>query len=209
MDVNKELFGIVEMTGNVAQEYKGPFQGKDFQITVTNTGSAAEDRLLALGIGWHQNAADITDEEGNVVAAILKEGEVIDTANQQVTAAGKNCDVTSVVRMLSTTPCRLKGIRVKVDDAEQLNEEIQILELTPRRPKLIHSIIPSSQKDESNNDSTIASISLLENLVVLGADRLLLLNVAAGRTVTLTMFYENRASFAKQLEVAIQKNLIQ
>jgi len=43
MNVIKELFG------NVEKEYKGPFQGKDFQITITNTGTSA---------------ADITDEEG-------------------------------------------------------------------------------------------------------------------------------------------------
>lgn len=208
MNVNKELFGIVEMSGNVEKEYKGPFQGKDFQITITNTGASAEDRLLALGTGWHTSAADITDEEGNVVDAILKDGEIISVADKQVTAAGKNCKVTDVMRMLSTTPCRIKGIRVKVDDAAQLNEEIQILELTLRRPKLIHSIIPSSQKDESNNDTTIASVSLLENLIVVGPDRLLLLNVAAGRTVTLTFFYENRASFSKQLEVAIAKDML-
>lgn len=197
--VDKNLLGIKEFSG-VSNELKGPFQGPNVSFAVSNTGSSAEARLLAISAGWYDQAADIKDSNGKVVDAILKDGEVIETADKKVIATGKNCKVIDVQKMFAKTPCRIKSIRVKVDDAAQLDEEIQILELTPSGPSIIARIIPSSAKNEDNSDPKMASVSLLENNIVLGEDRIFLMNLAAGRTVTLTVYYENRASFAAQIE---------
>ena len=195
----KELLGIKAYSGSGE---KNPFDGEQIIFTITNTGASAEPRLIAICPGWHTSASAITDSEGNVADATIDDGQIISTADKVVSVAGKNCKIINIQRKFATTPLRVKGFKIKVDDAAQLDEEIQFLTLTNNLPKLQDggSIVPASAKMESENDTTLASISLLGQSLILGPNRTMVMNIAASRTVTVTMFVENTMSFRDQLE---------
>lgn len=207
MQVDKEMFGIVGFAGDNA-EVKQPFSGKSVSMILTNTGSAAENRTIAIAPGWYGSAALIKDLDGNTVNAIVAEGTFDATTNKELTAAGVGCKVNDVVGMFKTTPCRIKGIKVKADAEAQLSQEIQFIELDPNGQRPISRVIPANFKSDKSQDAKLADIDLLDELVVMGPDGVMLIKLAAGRTITLTMFYENRASFRKQLEVMTKRGQI-
>lgn len=194
--INKKLLGICEFQG----ESGNPFACPNVSFEVDNTDTSAVARLLALSTGWYDNASEIKDLQGHSVDAILKDGEVIDTTNKKVTATGKNCIIADTVKMLKSTPCRIKGIKLSADDTEQLDCEIQVLKLTPNGPQVIARIIPSSSKDDSSLDAKRVSVDLSDTLVMCGEDVVILLNVAAGHKCSYTFYYENRASFRAMIE---------
>lgn len=205
--MDKELLGIKEFSGNAA-EMKSPFSGKNVTFKVASAGSAATDHLLAICQGWYPSKDAIKDSNGNACSSIITDGTYDTTTNDTITATGVGCKVVDVVNMLRTTPCRIKGIKVKVDDETQLSQEIQFLELTPEGSKVISKVIPSNSKTENNQDAKLASINLLEENIITGPDALFLMKLGAGRTATITIFYENRASFRAQVEVASKRGLI-
>lgn len=194
--IDKRTLGIVGFQG----DGNNPFSGENISLEVINQGTAAEDRLLAISAGWYDKAADIKDFDGNVCDAILADGTFINTTNKEVSARGKNCKVADTVKMFSNTPCRIKGIKLYADDTDQLDEEIQILRLTPNGPQVVKRIVPSSSKDEGNNDALRVSIDLTDDMITIGEDTTFLLKLAAGRKCTYTIYYENRASFRQLIE---------
>lgn len=207
MQVDKEMFGVVGFAGDNS-EVKQPFSGKSATITLTNTGSAAEDKIIVVAPGWYGSASVIKDLDGNTASAIVADGTFDATSTKELTATGIGCKVNDVVGMFKTTPCRIKGIKVKADAESQLSQEIQFIELDPNGQRPISRVIPANFKSDKSQDAKLADIDLLDELVVMGPDGVMLVKLAAGRTITLTMFYENRASFRKQLEVLTKRGQI-
>ena len=176
-------------------ESSNPFTGLNVAFELTNQGSGAEARLIAFSKGWYDAAADMRDAQGHTPDAVIADGTLISTINKEVTCAGKSCRVADVAGMLAKNACRLKGIKLAVDDAVQLDEEIQVVQLTAEGPKALKRIIPSSSKTEDQQDPKRVSIDLTDDLVVLGADVVVMANLAAGRKCTYTLFYEKVGSY--------------
>lgn len=204
--IDKEALGIKNYVGGNS-EVKNPFGGESVSFKISNTGTAASSKLLAVTKGWYTSADDISDYAGKSVDDIIEDGTFDNTADAHVIGSGKNCKIADVVNSFSTSPMRIKGIKLAVDDADQLDEEIQILELTPQGKEVIARIIPSDYKSEDNSDAKRVSIPLIDKNIVLGPDRLFLINIGAYEC-TYTLFFENQMSYAAQLEHLVKKGLV-
>lgn len=194
--MNLKKLGIDGFAG----ESSNPFTGQNVAFEIGNQGSAAEPRLLAFSKGWYDKADEMRDFQGNTPAAVIGDGEIINTENKKVTCSGKSCRVVDVVNMLTKNVCRIKGIKLAVDDAAQLDEEIQIVKLTAEGPKVVKRIIPSSSKTEDQQDQKRVSIDLTDDMIVLGSDEMMFANIASGRKCTYTLFYEKVGSYRALVE---------
>jgi len=195
--MNAQTLGIKNASAS-----RSAFSGDNVSFTLANQGSSAEDKLLAISPGWNSEAAAVKTISGAAAAAIIKEGTIISTSNKEVTGAGKNCQIDDVVKMFVNTPVFLTGLKIQVDNAAQLDEEIQFVKLSPRGPKEIARVIPSSFKNEANQDDKLISIDLTEMNIVLGIDAAVLMNLAASRKVTMTFFYKNKLSIRDMARTA-------
>lgn len=193
---NLQKLGVDGFAGEVSN----PFSGLNVSFEVTNQDTAAESRLLAFSKGWYETAAEMRDFQGNTPAAIIGDGQIITTSTKTVSCAGKSCRVVDVVNMFSKSVCRIKGIKLSVDDAAQLDEEIQFVKLTAQGPQVLARITPAASKSEDQQDQKRVSIDLTEQLIVIGSDVLMFANVAAGRKVTYTIYYEKVASYRALVE---------
>lgn len=195
-NINLKKLGVDGFVG----ESSNPFGGQNVSFEITNQGTSAEARLLAVSKGWYDNASEMRDFQGNTPAAVIADGQFITTSNKEVTGTGKSCRIIDVVNLFTKSVCRIKGIKLSVDDASQLDEEIQIVKLTPQGPQILKRVTPSSSKSEDQTDDKRVSIDLSDDMVVMGSDVAMFINVGAGRKVTYTIFYEKVASYRALVE---------
>lgn len=170
------------------------FSGESVAYSLASTGSEAANHLLALQGGWHRKASDCKNIAGVSAIAILTDGAIVNNTNDVVTATGKGCTLAELQGMMNNCPILLTGLKVNVDDESQLDEEIQIVKLSPAGVKEIKRIVPNNYKNEANNNPKLISIDLTEDKIVLGPDTSVFMRLQAGRLVNLTWFYKNKLS---------------
>lgn len=194
--VNKEQLGIENFNGQ-----QDPFSNESVAVELSNADSAADTaKRIAINKAWYDVAANMKDADGNSVDHFLKEGEMDSTSTKKVIATGKNCSADDVCAMFTETPCRVVGIKVAASTVAQLEEPIHIVQYKPQGRVTIAKIIPSSYKDEANNNEKLVTIDVSGLGIVLGKDAAMIVKVAAGCKETLTLYYKDRASFRKMIE---------
>lgn len=171
------------------------------EITITIDGSAAAaDKTIALHPGMLATAAQIKDENGTAVDAILVDGVVIVGA---ISASATPKSIASVQGYTHSNPTRIVGIKVSVDDIEQLDSAIYYREESPFRNVGDDRRIPSSYKSENQQNEKIATIKDLgSSNWIMGANSVLIYKVLAGRKVTLTFYMGASASAFNHLKRA-------
>ncbi len=194
--MNKELLGIENFNGS-----QDPFANESVAVELSNAGtSATAAKRIALNKAWYAEVSKMKDADGNTVDLFLAEGTLDSTSGKEVTATGKNCSADDVCAMLTETPCRLVGMKIAASDIAQLDEPIHIVQYKPQGRVTVAKIIPSSYKDESNNNDKLVSIDLSGLGIVLGKDCAMIVKVGAKYRETVTLYYKDRASFRKMIE---------
>lgn len=179
--------------------------GINYSIVLTNTGAAAVDRLIAICPGYLTLAADVKDANGNAVAAILSEGdEVVGTilATNNLTCHGQPKSFNEFLGFLKYNPTRFTGLKMKVDDANQFDEEIYVKQMSPFRNLTDMHIYPANFKNSTQLDDKRVEIPL-ENFQM-DSNTIVITKIQAGRTVTFTFFAGAIKNQAYELAVNAQ-----
>ncbi|MGD9930142.1 MAG: hypothetical protein AB7U05_08990 [Mangrovibacterium sp.] len=159
---------------------------RTFAITATNTGSAAEDRVLALHPGFLTALADMTDSAGTAAAAIVTDGTIIATADKEVVCSGKPKKIAHFKDFVNQNPTRLTGIKMLVNNSDQFEEDITVKKLSPFKNLEDMIIQPSIYKDSNQTDDKRVEIPLEDFQI--DNQTLIVFTLKAGRTVTFTFF---------------------
>lgn len=145
--------------------------GKRFQFTVKNTSDAA----VKVNLNPAVVVADYQD---------LKEGEVA----TGVTAAGSPRSIQTLLAYVAKNPTRIQAIKMKVDDASQLDEPLVLRHETPWASYTEEQRIPSDFQDQNTNRENIADINDIQGWLLSSEDTMLL-TVGAGRTVNISITF--------------------
>lgn len=169
------------------------------EITITLASTAASNTKIAICPGYFANAADIKDENGVAVGAILADGVIV---------AGVSCacspkSAKDMLGFLFSNPGRIVGVKVAVDDVSQLDHPLYYRNLSPFKNMGDDRRIPASYKSENQQNEKIATIKDLASAGwIFGANSVLLYELAANRKATITLYFGAIASAQKQLEVS-------
>lgn len=214
-DQARSSMGIVGYTGS-PNGFITPFSGENVSMVIDNSGTGATDsiipveKLIALSPGWYKNAEQVTDFSGKRCDGIIDDGIFIPatTTSTAVIATGQGGSIVDMVGTFTETPCRIKGVRIICSNPDQLNQEFQVLELRPKGANLLKTVTPNALKSENDFDQTRASVSLIDDMIILGKDRTFVYRVLPGVKVTVVFFFADRMSQTAQLENAVATGLI-
>lgn len=162
------------------------FGGLSYTMTVKNVGTSAEDQTIALLPAYFAAAANIKDAAGAAVDAIIKEGTVIATADKVVTANGKPKSIDEFLLFIKNNPCRITGLKIKVDDNSQFAEDILFRKESPFRDLGFKTVSPSNYENSMQNNDKIVEIPLTD--AQFDNQTSVVTTIKAGRTVTYTFF---------------------
>ena len=159
--------------------------GREFQIKLISTGTS--DVTVALSPAFFTAAADIKDASGAAVDAILVEGVVINVSTTHiVNASGYPRTITSLLGYSDLNPMRIKQIKFKVDDADQLDEAIVYRSEHPFGQSADDRRVPASYSSSKDNNEKVITIDDIEDWVF-GGSQVWVYKIRAGRTVTITL----------------------
>ncbi|MCL2328314.1 MAG: hypothetical protein FWC39_07350 [Bacteroidetes bacterium] len=212
----RRLMGIVNFNGEGGSDYRNPFSGQDVSIVLDNTQTSTDPGVLqravrvAITRGWYFTADQVKNFQGQPCDGIVSDGIFIPATSTStaVMATGQNGTVIDITQMMTEMPVRLKGIRIATNNADQLDEELQILVLDPKGQRALKRITPSAYKSESELNERRVSIPLLSENIVMGKDRTMVYNLKAGARVTITFFFEDRVSNTAQLTEMLASDTI-
>ena len=194
--MDKQLLGIENFNGS-----QDPFANESVAVEISNAGASATDaKRVAINKAWYAEVTKMKDADGNSVDKFLGDGVLDATSGKELIVTGKNCSADDVCAMLSETPCRVVGLKIAASNVAQLDEPIHVVQYKPQGRVTVAKIIPSSYKDESNNNDKLVSIDLSGLGLVLGKDCSMIVKVGAGYKETITVYYKDRASFRKMIE---------
>lgn len=182
---------------------------RQYAFTITNTGSAAVDRVLALHPGYLTNVADLINASGVAADAIVTDGTIINTVNATVVCVGKPKKIAQLQAFVNRNPTRFTGLKMLVNDADQFEEELCIRKLSPLGDLGYETITPSTHKDSKQTDDKRVEIPL--NNFQLDDQTAIIFTLKAGRTVTFTFFagaIRNVAGELNQKATAARANMV-
>lgn len=170
---------------------------ESFSFVITNNGASAVDKTIALFPGYLLVAGDIKDAGGNAVDAIATDGNIITAASANVVGTGKPKKIAEFIEFCKRVPTRCVAIKMLVDDASQLENELVIRSLSPFSDKGYTTITPSHFKNSNQLDDKRVEIPTdfafdLQTAVII--------KVNAGRTVTLNLFTGGKVNVADELK---------
>lgn len=176
----------LSFTGSASSFVDETKDARQFSITISNVGTAAEDRVLALHPGYLTAIADLRNASGTAAAAIVTDGTIISTTDKVVTCAGKPQKIAHLQAFASRNPMRFTGLKMLVNNADQFEEELCIRKLSPLGDLGYEIIVPSSHKNSNQTDDKRVEIPL--NNFQLDDQTAVIFTIKAGRTVTFTFF---------------------
>lgn len=181
LDFGKNASSFADFAGgNVASK------GERFGIKITNTGTAAADKALALIPAIFDTAAKIATHTGRTCDAIMADGTVITTADAQVVCTGTPKTIFSLLQYIKYNPTIVLGAKMRVDDQEQFDESFYYVKVKPTGQLQDREIAPSVFKNENQNNDLLATVPF--NGIQFDNQTVLLLTVRAGRTINIDLF---------------------
>ncbi len=180
--------------GNQTSFASEPSSTRDYTFDLNNTGD--EDLTIALCPAWLDSCADIKDQNGNAVDAILCEGEVINEEatssssndSQVLTAKGLPKSIDSFLKFVKNHPTRVHQMRFKVSEESALNNPIYWKSLTPfAGASEFSNFTPSNFTDENTQQSNRATCDIQANDFQFDSDTVIIYTIPAGAKVQITM----------------------
>ncbi|MDR1172981.1 MAG: hypothetical protein LBL24_11065 [Bacteroidales bacterium] len=139
-------------------------EGHQFVFTIDNTGSAAVSRRLALCPAYFSDTIldQMTDNKGNAIDAIIKEGIVIGKAadNNALTVESENKTIDELLRFVLFNPTRFIGAKLQCNSNNQFGQSLNIRHCSPFRNLQDKTITPDTYKNSSQFDQTRVEIPL-------------------------------------------------
>ena len=175
---------------------------RQYAYTITNTGSAAVDRILALHPGYLTAVADLTNSAGVAVDAIVSDGTIIATLNATVVCAGKPRKIAQLQAFVNRNATRFTGLKMLVNNSDQFEEELCIRKLSPLGDLGYEIISPSTHKNSNQTDDKRVEIPL--NNFQLDDQTAVIFTLRAGRSVTFTFFAGAIRNVAGELNAKAQ-----
>jgi hypothetical protein len=173
-----------------------------FAFTLTNTGTAAVARTIALCPAYftHDQVNLMTDNRGNPIDAIVKEGIVIGTvaANNPLVCASENKPIDELLQFTRFNPTRFLGIKMQCANAAQFGQALNIKQVSPFRNLQDRTLIPDSYKSSLQYDATRVEIPL-DNFQF-DNNTIVAWKILAGTTVTITLFGGAILNIAMELD---------
>jgi hypothetical protein len=160
--------------------------GVQYSITINNTGTSAEDRILALHPGFLTLASEITNAAGTACAAIVTDGDIISTAGKVVSCSGKPKPIKQLQAFVNKNPTRFTGLKMLVNNSDQFEEELYVKKLSPFKNMEDMTISPSAFKNSNQTDDKRVEIPLED--FQLDDQTNVVFTLKAGRSVTFTLF---------------------
>jgi Tfp pilus assembly protein PilP len=171
--------------------------GIQYAINISNMGTAAVDRVLALHPGFLTTAAEITNAAGIPAAAIVTDGSVISTVDAVVVCSGKPKPIKQLQAFVNRNPTRFTGLKMLVNNSDQFEEELYIKKLSPFKNMEDLTINPSAFKNSNQTDDKRVEIPLED--FQLDDQTVVVFTLKAGRQVTFTFFAGAIANQAGEL----------
>jgi hypothetical protein len=147
--------------GAVASENAVDALNSNFTAKYVITNGLATPARVVLCPGYFGSLAEINASRKIAADAILAEGEmVVVDANHKLTAKGEPYNISELLNFAKLNPLRFTHLKVTVDQAEQLENNIEIIFLSPFRSMGDARITPANYKTASQTNDKIADISL-------------------------------------------------
>lgn len=159
---------------------------RQFSMTISNLGTAAEDRVLALHSGYLTTLAEILDSSGTAAAAIVTDGTIISTTDKVVTCSGSPRKIAHLKSFVNSNPTRFTGLKMLVNDSDQFEMPLCVRKLSPFSDLGYTMINPSIYKNSNQQNDKRVEIPL--NDFQLDDQTVVVFTLKAGRSVTFTFF---------------------
>ncbi len=156
--------------------------------------------LLALFPGYYTKAADIMNQQGKTVDAILTEGVVFTHEDKNVTCYGNPKAFGEFKAFALYNPQKMKSLTMRVDDASQFGQTINVQSLSPYRNLGDKRISPAQYKDAKQTNDKLVSIPLGD--VQMDSNTVITYTVMPGREVEFTWFLDCMSNPSEELRRA-------
>jgi hypothetical protein len=156
-----------------------------FTAKITLINGLSHDVKVALHPGYFGSVADINASRKLTLDAIIAEGDIITEGTETVTKLTGHGEPYNIVEMLLFTklnPQCFTHLKITVDEAEQLDNIVEILYLSPYRSLGDDRITPSNYKDADQQNDKIADIPLSD--FQMSDQTLIYTTISAGRRAT-------------------------
>lgn len=175
-----------------------------FSLTVVNVGANSVDRSIAILPAYFAAAAAVKNASGVAVDAIIKEGLVIGTVlgGDALVATGKPKSIDEFLAFVKVNPCRITGLKMKVDDTDQYTEDLLFRKESPFKDLGFITKSPSNYENSMANNPKIVEIPLVD--AQFDNQTSVVTTVKAGRTVTFTFFVGIISNASAQLDQAVK-----
>jgi hypothetical protein len=193
----------IQFSGN-AQDWGNEAQTtRNFKFTLNNTGTSADDQIIALCPGPYGAAADIKVPAGTTITAIVADGNIITTQDKVVSCVGSPTSVAIFKDYILNNPTRATKIQIRSNSAEQLQELIQIVKINPFTGMSPEQISPATYlKPENANDKLV---NFFLNDFQLDRQTIVYFKLLAGASISITIWPGATANQAAELAVEAAK----
>ncbi|MDD3405937.1 MAG: hypothetical protein PHH23_06700 [Paludibacteraceae bacterium] len=147
--------------------------GRRFQFTLKNI-----DATDAVKVNLNPAVAAATYND-------LAEGVVV---TNKLTAAGSPRSIAVLLAYIKNNPTRIQSIKLKVDNAAQLDNPMIFRHETPFGSFVEEQRVPSDYQNQTDNRDTIAEIDDIQEKMLSDMDTILY-EVQAGRTVQVSVLF--------------------
>lgn len=152
--------------------------------------------------------SDTTININDIIGAIsgsleLKEGLVTGNATTGLNAVGSPRPVDVLVNYVKQYPSRVRSIKFKVDNAEQLDEPIYFIKETPFKSSVIEQRVPSDYQSQDTNNPNMVEVKDVKDWV-LSNKSTIKYTIHAGRTVSLSILFGGSFDEVQALEEKAQ-----
>ena len=186
-------------TGAAQNFANGDQTDKIYTIELDNTATAAIDQVIAICPGDAYTAAQLSTLLGSTVHAVIADGEIIDTTDKEVSAAGTPGTILSFLRRIRRAPQRFAGLTMEVSLAGQLTQPLKIYKDNPLigDPVIVNQLYPNKAKSNTQNNDKLVHIPLQH--FQMDSDHIIVFTLKAGGTVSMSFVPEGYASLAEML----------
>lgn len=176
----------IEFLGNASSFADEGKSGLIYTMVITNQGTCAVDRKLALCPGYFTSATDIKDASGTAVDAIVAEGTIIGATSTACTGAGTPKSITEFLAFIKYNPTRFTGLKMLVDNSAQFDNTIYVKQNSPFRNLQDMDITPNAYKDSTQTDDKRVEIPLEQ--YQMDNNTTVITTISASRKVTFNWF---------------------
>jgi len=177
---------VVRFFGS-GNNYQNEFQkSKSYKLKFTNTGSAATDKIIAISPGGEASAANITVPGGVTVDAIVGDGTIISTLNEEVTCIGSPEKVARFLRYIDRNPLRISGMQLRSSSAEQLQEPFTVVKHNITRTPAAETIDPGNFIKSADSNDKLVEFGI--NHLQADDQTTIYFKLLAGVTLTISMY---------------------